>query len=196
MNILETILNANDGRAVDDLGRNLGLGRDQTMSAIQGLMPALATAMAANAAKPGGLESLEAALTQGGHARYVDHPAQVAQPEAVQDGNGILGHLFGSKDVSRQVAAATAAQTGIGADVLKKMLPMLASLAMGALAQRATRAPGGNVQLNPSSGGGLMDLLGPLLGGSGGGLGGMLGGQPGAGGTGALGDLLGGLFMR
>ena len=112
----------------------------------------------------------------------------------MQDGNGILGHLFGSKDVSRQVAAGASAQTGIGADVLKKMLPMLASLAMGALAQRATRAPGGNVQLNPSSGGGLMDMLGPLLGGGGGGLGGMFGcNQPAGGG---LGDLLGGLFKR
>jgi hypothetical protein len=105
-----------------------------------------------------------------------------------------LGHLFGSKDVSRQVANGAAAKTGIGADVLKRMLPMLASLAMGALAQRAAREPGGNVQLSPASGGGLMDLLGPLLGG-GGGVGGLGGGRPGSEG-GGLGDLLGGLFRR
>jgi hypothetical protein len=196
MDLLQTILNAKDGRAVDDLGRNLGLDRDQTVSAIQGLMPALAGAMATNAAKPGGLENLESALTSGGHSRYLDDPAQVAQPEAIQDGNGILGHLFGSKDVSRQVASGAAAQTGIGADVLKRMLPMLATLAMGALAHRATRSPSGNVQLNPSGGGGgLMDMLGPLLGGSGGGLGGMFGGGGGSQG-GGIGDLLGGLFKR
>src|SRR5688500_6366078 len=128
MNILEAILKTNDGRAIDDLGRNRGLDREQTMSAIQGLMPALAGAIAANAARPGGLESLEVALTRGGHERYLDNPAQIAQPDAVQDGNGILGHLFGSKDVSRQVANGASAQTGIGADVLKRMLPMLASL--------------------------------------------------------------------
>ena len=195
MDLLQTILNAKDGRAVDDIGQNLGLDRDQTMAAIQGLMPALAGAMATNVAKPGGLESLESALTRGGHSRYLDDPAQVAQPDAIQDGNGILGHLFGSKDVSRQVAAGASAQTGIGADILKKMLPMLASLAMGALANRATRSSAGNVQLNPSSGGGLMDMLGPLLGGRGGGLGGMLGGG-GSEGGGGLGDLLGGMFKR
>ena len=196
MDLLQTILNAKEGRAVDDIGQSLGLNRDQTMSAIQGLMPALAGAMATNAAKPGGLESLESALTRGGHSRYLEDPSQVAHPDAIQDGNGILGHLFGSKDVSRQVASGAAAQTGIGPDVLKKMLPMLASLAMGALATRATRSSAGNVQLNPSSGGGLMDMLGPLLGGGGGGLGGLLGGggtQPGGGG---LGDLLGGLFKK
>ena len=76
-----------------------------------------------------------------------------------------------------------AAQTGIGADILKRMLPMLASLAMGALAQRARRSSAGNIQLDSSpSGGGLMDMLGPLLGGRGGG--------------GGVGDLLGGLFRR
>ncbi|HEX5071079.1 MAG TPA: DUF937 domain-containing protein [Vicinamibacterales bacterium] len=47
-----------DERAVDDIGQSLGLDRGQTLTAIQGLMPALAGAMATNAAKPGGLESL------------------------------------------------------------------------------------------------------------------------------------------
>jgi hypothetical protein len=183
MDLLQTILNAKDGRAVDDLGRNVGLDRDQTLSAIQGLMPALAAAMATNAARPGGLESLEAALTRGGHSRYLDDPAQVAQPDAIQDGNGILGHLFGSKDVSRQVASGAAAQTGIGADVLKRLLPMLASLAMGALARRARRSSAGNIQLDPSPGsGGLTDMLGSLLAGRSAG--------------GGAGDFLGGLFRR
>jgi len=99
----------------------------------------------------------------------------------VNDGNGILGHLLGSKDVSRQVAANAAAQTGIGADVLKKMLPMLASLAMAAMARRAMRGSNGQVQLGQATGGGgLMDMLGPMLGG-------------GSGPSGGLGDIIGSL---
>ena len=42
-----------------------------------------------------------------------------------------LAILFGSKDVSRAVAGHAAKQTGIGADVLKKMLPMVAAMAHG-----------------------------------------------------------------
>jgi hypothetical protein len=179
MDLLQTILNAQDGRAVDQIGQNFGLDRTQTAAAIQGLLPALAGAMARNVTQPGGLEALEAALTRGGHARYLDNPAQLAEPDAIQDGNGILGHLLGSKDVSRQVASNVASQTGVGADVLKRMLPMIASLAMAALAQRATRTTTGNVQLGPSAGGGgLLDMLGPILSGgqgSGGALGGLLG---------------------
>ena len=43
----------------------------------------------------------------------------------------ILGHPLGSKDVSRQVASRAAAQTGLSADVLKRMLPLAATLMMG-----------------------------------------------------------------
>ena len=179
MDLLHTILNAQSGRAVDQVSQQVGLDRTQTMAAIQGLLPALAGGLMKNASQPGGLESLESALTRGAHARYLDNPSVLADPGAVQDGNGILGHLLGNKDVSRQVASNVSAQTGVGVDVLKKMLPMVASLAMGALAQRATRTSSGQVQLGQERGGGLLDMLGPLLGG-GGNAGGMLGGMLGS----------------
>ncbi len=184
MDLLQTILNAQGGRAVDQVGQQLGLDRNQTMAAIQGLLPALAGGLAKNTSQPGGLESLEAALTRGQHTRYLDNPGTLAEPDAIQEGNGILGHLFGSKDVSRQVASSVSSQTGLGVDVLKKMLPMVASLAMGALAQRAARTPSGNVQLGQDRGaGGLFDMLGPLLGG-------------GQGAGGVLGGILGSMFRK
>jgi hypothetical protein len=166
MDLLQTILNAQGGQAVDQLGQHVGLDRDQTVSALQHLLPALAGGIAHNASQPGGLDSLLGALSGGGHQEYLNNPASLAG--ATDDGNGILGHVLGSKDVSRQVASAASAQTGIGADVLKKMLPLVASLAMAALSQRASSS-----SFNPSSaqigGGGLLDMLGPLLGGAGGG---------------------------
>jgi hypothetical protein len=177
MDLLQTILNAQGGQAVDQLGQHVGLDRDQTVSALQHLLPALAGGIAHNASQPGGLDSLLGALSGGGHQEYLNNPASLAG--ATDDGNGILGHVLGSKDVSRQVASAASAQTGIGADVLKKMLPLVASLAMAALSQRASSS-----SFNPSTaqigGGGLLDMLGPLLGGDGGnsaagGLMGMLG---------------------
>ena len=64
----------------------------------------------------------------------------LGQPESINDGNAILGHLFGSKDVSRAVAGHAAQKTGIGADVLKKLLPLVATMAMGSLSKQ-TRQP-------------------------------------------------------
>jgi hypothetical protein len=86
----------------------------------------------------------------------------------VADGTGILGQIFGSMDVSREVAARAATQTGIGQDVLKQMLPMVAALVMGALARRGAQGGGlAGLQagLDPTgrAGGGILDMLTPML---------------------------------
>lgn len=185
MDLLQTILNSQGGQTVDQLGGQLGLNRDQTVSAIQSLLPALAGGFAQNVSQPGGLDSLGSALTNGSHQRYVDDPSILADPTAIQDGNSILGHVLGSKDVSRQVASQASTQTGIGADVLKRMLPMLASVAMGVMAKRAMSGNNaGGLGQTTGGGGGLMDVLGPMLG----------GGQGGNAGLGGLLGSLGGLF--
>ncbi len=59
--------------------------------------------------------------------------------------NAVLAPVFGSKDVSRAVAGRTAEQTGIGADILKRLLPVAAAMLMGGLSKQSaasTNAPG------------------------------------------------------
>ena len=136
MNILDAILEAQGGGAAAEAGQAVGLSQEQTSAALSALVPALASGLSKNASLPGGLDSLLGALTGGGHARYVDDPSTLRNPEAVTDGNAILGHILGSKDASRAVASQAAAQTGIGEDVLKKLLPMAATLVMGSLAKQ------------------------------------------------------------
>jgi hypothetical protein len=137
MNILETIVNAQDGAAVQQLGSQVGLPPEQATAALSALMPALASGFQRNMQSPDGLQSLMGALSSGNHTRYVDNPSTLADPAAVTDGNGILGHLLGSKEASREVATRAAAQTGLSADVLKRMLPLAATLMMGAFAKRS-----------------------------------------------------------
>ena len=70
--------------------------------------------------------------------------------QGVAEGNGILGHLFGSKEVSRAVAAQAEQATGIGQEIFKQMLPVIASTLMGGMFKQSTgqvsqaSAPGGN----------------------------------------------------
>jgi hypothetical protein len=102
------------------------------------------------------------ALSSGGHQRYINDPSVLGDAGTVADGNGILGHVFGSKDVSRQVAAQAGAQAGLGADVMKRMLPLVATLVMGAMSRQA--APGGgSTQLASAGAGGLLEMLGGAL---------------------------------
>lgn len=161
MNLLETILQAQGGGAVRQMAQQFGIGEDQAQSAIGAVLPALAGAMQQNV-QGGGLEGLLGALQGGGHEKYLDDPNALFSQEAVQDGNGILGHLLGGKEVSRQLASHASAQSGVGSDIIKKMLPIVAGLLMGGMSRQA------------SSSGLLGQALGAAMGG-GGGMGGMIG---------------------
>ena len=162
MDLLNMVLQAGGGDAVRRLAQNFGLDENQTSSAVSSLLPALGQGLARNVTSPGGIEGLMGALSSGGHERYIDNPGTLVSEEAIQDGNGILGHILGSKDASRQVASQAAAKTGIGADVLKKMLPVVAAMAMGALSKQRSgtepQAPG-----STPAPGGLMGMLGQFL---------------------------------
>jgi hypothetical protein len=162
MNILDSILNAGDGATVRRLGAQLGLNDAQTTSALSALVPALSAGLRQNTQTPDGLGGLVAALSGGQHQRYLDDPGVLGDASTVSDGNGILGHILGSKDVSRDVAARASAQTGLAPDVMKRLLPLVATLVMGAMSRRAASA-GTPSLANASGGGGLLEMLGGAL---------------------------------
>jgi hypothetical protein len=142
----------------------LGLNEDQVAAGLKALAPALAAGFQKEASSEQGLGGLLGALGGGQHARYLDDLSSLSQPETVKDGNGILGHIFGSKEVSRQVATRAAAQSGISADLLKKLLPIAAALMMGALSKRRASVPaGGTMGANASAGSDLFGMLTPML---------------------------------
>jgi hypothetical protein len=154
MNLLQSLLNENGGAVVREIARDLQLPEGDARSAIEQLTPALNRGLSRNAKKPGGLEALFGALQSGGHERYAKDPSLLGDSRTVADGNAILGHILGSKDVSRNVAGRAAQQTGLEPSILKKMLPMVAAAAMGQLGQQS------------AGGGGLLgQLAGSVLGG-------------------------------
>jgi hypothetical protein len=115
-------------------------------------VPALTGQMKRNASAEGGLKDLAGALSRGSHQRYLDDPTALASDAAIDDGNGILGHLLGSKDASRNLAAQAADKTGVDVDLVKKFLPVVAAAAMGAVSKGSK-----------GGGSGLGSLLGNLV---------------------------------
>jgi hypothetical protein len=168
MNMLDALLGSQGKAVLQQLGQQFGLNEDQASSALGALLPALAAGFQRNASSASGLESLLGALSGGRHLQYLDDLGSLNSPDTVLDGNGILGHIFGSKDVSREVAQRAAAQSGVGADVLKRMLPVLATIVMGALAKQQLGGASAQAGLRPGAGGparggGLLDVLAPML---------------------------------
>ncbi len=157
MNILDMVLQAQNGGATTQLARQFGLSEDQADKALRELVPALSGGIKRNLAQPRGLEDLEGALQRQDHARYYEDAKSLEREDTVTDGNAILGHVFGSKEVSREVASRASAKSGVDSDLLKKMLPVVAALVMGSLNRGASGAGAG------ASGGGMGDLLSSFL---------------------------------
>ena len=175
MNLLDTILS--NPALVGQVAQQLNLDANDAQSAMKHMLPALGKGIANNMSKEGGLEGLLGALSSGSHQKYIDSPDILGKNESITDGNAILGHILGSKDVSRNVAGHASQATGVDFGILKKMLPMLATMVMGSLSKQTSQAG----MLEQGTGGGLGDLLGGALGGGGGALGGLVGSMLGGG---------------
>jgi hypothetical protein len=148
--LIDMMMKAGGGEAMQAMARQFGLSQQQTMAAMEALMPAFSVGLKRNVQDPMGMGAFMQALGTGSHANYFDNVSKAFDPSGIQDGNNILGHLFGSKDVSRAVAQQAAAATGIGTEILKQMLPALASMVMGGLAKQTM----GNMQAAAGMGGG------------------------------------------
>jgi hypothetical protein len=84
------------GTDLGAIGARLGMSPDQTRQAMASLLPAVA----------GGFQK------QGdGFGQAAQLAAGTAPHAAVDPGNAVLGQIFGSKDVSRQVAQHASGQT-------------------------------------------------------------------------------------
>ena len=143
MSLLKTILESQGGAVAGQLAKQFGLDANQATSVLGQLVPALSAGVKRNVNQQNGLENLIDALNKGNHQRYLEEPAQVGQQSTVEDGNKILGHVFGNKEVSRQVASHASQQTGVSSDLLKKMLPVVATMVMGGLSKQSNSGSGG-----------------------------------------------------
>ena len=164
--LLNQILQAGGGNAINMIAGRFGINPQQAQSAIEALTPAIAGGFKNQATQTGGIEGLIGSVLGQNHVAIGEDPTELARPGTTSQGNEILGSIFGSKEVSRQVAQHASNQSGVSVDILKQMLPVLAMMAAGAMANKANS-------------GGLGGLLGAAMGGSHGG-GGMLGNVLGA----------------
>jgi len=160
MDLMDLLKATGGGNSIGQLAKTVGLGSSDTSNLVKALAPALMRGMQKNTADDNGLAGLRKALETGGHDRYIDDPSLLASKATRTDGNNILGHIFGSKDVSRNVAAVAAKDTGIDASLIKKALPLLATLAMGAMSKKSSAGR----DIGPSVSKGGLGPLGDLLG--------------------------------
>jgi len=171
MNLTDILAQAG---GIESMANQLGIPPAVAKQGAEALLPAILGGFKKQAQSGGGVEGLGGLLGQLGGGGLLD-AVLGSQPTPVNQGNDVLGQIFGSKDVSRTVAGQAAEQSGLDSGILKQMLPILAMMVAGYMAKQ-----GGQ----PGESGGLGGILGNVLGGamgggaapSAGGLGGSLGG--------------------
>ena len=101
MDLLQMIMNAQGGGAVQQLSQRFGLDEGQAASALEQLVPALMGGMRQNV-RSGDLEGVMGMLGGSGNAeQFLESADAINAPETTDTGNNILGQLFGSLGVRR-----------------------------------------------------------------------------------------------
>lgn len=150
--LFDMLTRAQGGNALEQMARQFGLSQTQVQDAMEALLPAFSQGLKRNTQNPYDLSSFLSALASGQHAKYFEDAGNAFSQRGVEEGNGILGHLFGSKELSRAVAAQASQATGIAQQTLQQMLPALATMIMGGLFKQSTgqmQAAGFGGQGNP-----------------------------------------------
>ena len=161
MTLQDLLDQADSNGTLDQIAQQLGIDKDVARQGMAQLAPAVARGMQRNAGAGGGLDDLLAMLGGG-------QSGQTGQTDLGSAGEAILGQIFGSKDVSRNVAGHAASQTGLDSSLLKQMLPLVASAAVMLISQRARQGAGGptagapNAGATPQGASGL-DILSSLI---------------------------------
>lgn len=193
---LSELLNSPMGQSiVKSVAGQLGMNEREASGVVNMAVPAILAGMTRNAQSRDGAESLNKALESKHDGSLLNNLSGMLQghtQELQQDGNGILGHVFGNKLPA--VEQGISQKTGVSMNKIAPLLAILAPIVMAYLGKEKR-------QTNTGAGG-LGDLLGGLLGGqqksrSGGGIMDVLGSALDKDGDGnPLNDILGGFLGR
>jgi hypothetical protein len=131
VNLFDIVRQAQSGSAMDNLGRQFGLSFEQTQRAMEALLPALSLGFQRSARNPTVFGQLLEMVASGRYAPFFDGTGQagLAQP----NGQQVLEKLFGSNEVTRQIAAQGSAMTGIGRRSCSRCCQASPAIVMGGL---------------------------------------------------------------
>ncbi len=136
--LFDMMLRAQNGAGMEAIAKQFNLAQEQATQAMAALMPAFSSGFKRSSANPYDMTQLMGSMFSGSYAKYFEDMSKAFTPQGVTDGNAVLEKLFGSKDVSRAVALQAEQFTGIGQEVFKKMMPVMADALMGGLFKQMT----------------------------------------------------------
>ena len=155
------LLNSPMGKQlISGVAGQTGQPENKTADVLSMAMPLLLGAMKKNVTSPQGAEGLMSALSSKHDGSILDNLGGLfgggVDESVMNDGAGILGHVFGNKQP--QVENALSQKSGLDAGSIANILKIAAPIVMGFLGRQ-------KAQSNVSDANGMNSLLGSMLGG-------------------------------
>lgn len=136
VNLLDIMRQAQHGAGMDNMARQFGLSLAEAQRAVETLLPAFSLGFRRNAMNPGAFGPFLDTLSSGRYAPFFD--GATLTPGASPPGAELMGQIFGSPEVSRQIAQQASLMSGVGAQVLQQMMPTMGAVLMGGMTRYAS----------------------------------------------------------
>ncbi len=167
INLFELMRQA-QGNPAEAMARQFGLSPPQAESAIDALLPAFALAIQRQLQDPQAWPKLFQAFAAAQQQTMMEAATQAFGGPRTP-ANDVVGMLFGSNDIARQIAAQAAAASGLSPGILQQMQTDMATTIMAGVGKSLTEQ-GMNAWANAMSGGGANpfaafgDMMGRMAG--------------------------------
>jgi hypothetical protein len=135
VNLYELLRSAGDGEAFSKLAAQYGLAEADMRNAAAAFLPALSLALQRAAADPQTFLEVARRMMSPEYARAYRQPGKAGQADI-----GGLGFLFGSPETARAIADQAAAFAGLTQETMRALMPELAAMAIGGLADAGRKA--------------------------------------------------------
>ncbi len=155
MSLLDLITGSTGNQVAEQAENKFGISKNQIIALLVVAAPLVISYLKKKSENADEAEKLNAALDKDHDGSILNNPAQAL--DRGKEGDSILSHIFGGEkaNVENQLSQ----NTGISMDKIGPILAMLAPVIMGYIGQQKQAS-------NVTSGGGLGDLLGGILGNS------------------------------
>ena len=135
VNLFDILQTAQQGRGFSHLSREFGLTPAEMQRALAAILPAFSVGLNRSLYDPTAFGQVIDLMVSGRYAPFFDG---AGGPDAARAGTDALLRFFGSPETTRRVAEQGAAAAGIGADIMQRMLPMVAATLVGGLVRHAS----------------------------------------------------------
>ena len=134
--LIDIVLSSNDGKTAAAIAGAGGYSVDAAEQALKTLVSEVAGKVAQMIQDPEELELLLDVIEAGEHDDYLTNADAMLSREAIEEGEEILAHVYGSRDAAWQVAAQLRRPSELNKEKMQRAMTLAATLCIAALVKR------------------------------------------------------------